>query len=172
MQGTTPLSRRPRAQAAANRDHQIGVVPGTPHTDCRVQRLRVDVGDGGVVHVDAEVAEHLPHGPGDGTVRAERAGGAEGHGAGHLGGDGGRDASHEAVFLVDADEQRLAVAALPGEALEPETLRPQLRRVSHVALEQDDGPDAVVADQGPDVVEPRAVESDGEELDDISLCAG
>lgn len=143
----------------------LGLVTGASDANDGVEGLRVDVADRGIVHVDAKVLEHLGGGSSDLNSGVERAGGAEGHGTGLLGRDRRGNAGDEAVLLVDSDEERLVVAGILGELLEITVEGTKLGGCTDVALEEDNGADAVILNQGLDViVDFGVVEANGEEL--------
>jgi hypothetical protein len=153
--------------------HHLRVVARTPDANNGVEGLAVDVANGSVVHVDAEISQRLACGLGNLIGALERTGGAQGHGSRQLGGHRRRDASHQAVFLVDANKKRLCVAGIFGQLLEAEAESLELLGVLDVALEEDNGSDAVVLDERFDfLVDFGSVKPNREQLSHGCQCFG
>lgn len=161
------------AKSSGARRRELGdgfrVVSGASRANDSVKGLGINIADGRVVHVDAEVSEHLPGSDGDGVRRIEGARGTQRHGPRHLRGNRRRDPCDEAIFLVDADKERLPVTGFLGNGLKALRQGSELVRISHIALEKDNRADSVIPNQCPDVVvDLVAVEANGEQLQ--SLC--
>jgi hypothetical protein len=119
--------------------------------DHRVGRVGVDVGDRGVVQVDAQ----RPHSGPSGLVLRPDEGGVAGGPGGHLAGeDRGHPGQpgHDPALLIGADQQREVGWLAAGGLLQPGRERRDLGRVADVRPEVDDPADVIAADQaGPAV---------------------